>query len=318
MQQYTETIRDIAKKLFDAGDIEAFIGYRKGSVPMTNRPVAIRKAEDVETLIWDSHCALNLANYVREHKGKIAVLATGCNSRNLVMHLQEHQVERENLHIIGIPCTGMVDHRAIKKAIGDKDILEVSEDADGETIIVKGKDFEESFKKSDVLQRNCKSCKHPNPVIYDELVAELVPEPENAPACEDVEAVEKMEPEERWAHFEGMFDNCIRCYACRNACPLCYCPTCFVDENRPQWVGKSTDPTDTMTFHFLRAFHMAGRCTDCGACERVCPVDIPLKYLTNKLNKEALAIYGYEAGMDPEAKPLLDKYKMTDLNDFIR
>ena len=134
----------------------------------------------------------------------------------------------------------------------------------------------------------------------------------------DVDALEKKSPQEKWAFFHQLIAPCTRCYACRNACPLCYCPTCFVDESQPQWVGKSIDATDTMTFHFLRAYHCAGRCTDCGACERVCPVDIPVRQFTNKLNKDVLELFGWEAGMDPEKRPPLDVYQVNDYNDFVK
>ncbi len=318
MKSYTDSIRAVARRLLDAGEVEAFIGYRKGGAPMVNRPTLIRDAGEADALIWDCHCALNLANYVRGHKGKIAVLATGCNSRNLIQHLEERQISRDRIHVVGVPCTGMADHRAIRRAVGGREILAVDEIDGGETLVVYGRDFEEHIRKADVLQSNCRDCKHPNPMISDELVAEPVPEPDVRADCKRADEVEAMDAPERWAHFQNVFDACIRCYACRNACPLCYCPTCFVDENRPQWVGKSVDKTDTLTFHLLRAFHMAGRCTDCGACERVCPMDIPLTYLTAKLNREALEHYGYEAGTDPDDRPLLDKYKLTDLNDFIR
>ena len=231
------------------------------------------------------------------------MVATGCNSRNMVTHVIENQVKREQLYIVGIPCTGMIDHRAVKRAVGNREILEVSE---GEgRFTVKGRDFEEGFEKNKFLSTNCATCLHRNPVECDEMVAEPVEEQKGVEPYKDVAALEKKSPEERRKFFTQLVSSCIRCYACRNACPLCYCPTCFVDESRPQWVGKSLDPVDTMTFHFLRAYHCAGRCTDCGACERVCPVGIPVRQFTKKLNKDALgavrvggrAIEGSEAAL---------------------
>lgn len=134
----------------------------------------------------------------------------------------------------------------------------------------------------------------------------------------DVRELEAMPAEEKWAYFDDLLKACIRCYACRNACPLCYCPTCFVDESKPQWVGKSQDPIDIRTFHFLRAFHCAGRCTDCGACQRACPVGINMRVFTKKLEKDCLELYGWEAGMDPESRPPLDFYRAEDPEDFIK
>ena len=315
MLEYVDKIRETARKLLESGTVEVFIGYKKGSVPMMNEPVLIKDPDQADILWWDSNCALNLCNYLTKRKEKIGILATGCNSRNIVTHIIENQISREQLYIVGVPCKGMLDHRAIKRAVDNKEILEVSEDAD--TITVKGRDFEKTLEKKEFLQSNCAVCRHRNPVLYDELVADLVEEQEGVDPYKDVRAVESMDPDKKWAFFTRTIANCIRCYACRNACPLCYCPTCFVDESRPQWVGKSIDPTDTMTFHFLRAYHCAGRCTDCGACERVCPVGIPMRQFTKKLNKDAEELFSWEAGLALDQRPPLDVYRPDDYNDFI-
>jgi formate dehydrogenase subunit beta len=316
MREYAEEIRERARSLLTEGKVEVFIGYRKGSVAMMNQPVLIRQPDQTELLHWDSHCGLNLCNYLTKRTEKIGVVATGCNSRNIVTHILENQIKREQLYIIGIPCTGMIDHRAVTRAVGQKEILDVEEQ--GEEFTVKGDGFSRIFKKKDFLQRNCASCTHRNPVIYDEMVAEPVAEQEGGSAYPDVEKIEEMEPEKKWAFFAQLVSRCLRCYACRNACPLCYCPTCFVDESRPQWVGKSNDPTDTMTFHVLRAYHCAGRCTDCGACERVCPVGIPMRQFTRKLNRDAKQYFSWEAGLSLEQRPPLDVYRPDDYNEFIR
>ncbi len=126
-----------------------------------------------------------------------------------------------------------------------------------------------------------------------------------------------MLPEEKRLYFDDLIKPCIRCYACRNACPACYCPTCFVDESKPQWLGKTTDATDTRTFHFLRAFHVAGRCTDCGSCERACPVGIKVRLFTKKLEKEVKELYGYEAGVISDQRPPLDTYRPDDPEPFL-
>ena len=318
MIQYTEKIREIAKKLLEDGTVDVFIGYKKGTVPMMNEPVLVSDPAQVDVLYWDSNCGLNLCNYLTGRTDKIGILATGCNSRNIVTHVIENQIKREQLHIVGVPCTGIINHRAVKRAVKYREITEVAEEPGGETFTVKGPGYEETFEKAKLLQLNCATCSHRNPVEYDELVAEEVPEQKDVQAFKDVEKIEEMDPEKRWAFFNRMIDSCIRCYACRNACPLCYCPTCFVDESNPQWVGKSLDPVDTMTFHFLRAYHCAGRCTDCGACERACPVGIPVRQFTKKLNKDALELFSWEAGLSLDNRPPLDVYRVDDYNDFIR
>jgi formate dehydrogenase subunit beta len=315
MLDYTERIQSVAKRILQECKVEMVIGFREGTVPMMNEPHFVRKPEEVNQLVWDSNCGINLANYLTDRKEKIGIVAKGCDARNIVTHIIENKIRREQLYIIGVPCRGMIDKRKIN-AMTDGEIREVVEE--GDTIIVRGAGFENTYSKQDVLQENCAICVHRNPVIHDEMIADPVPEQPDVDRYADVRAIEAMSAEEKRRYFDDLIADCIRCYACRNACPLCYCPTCFVDESRPQWVGKSQDPNDIRTFHFLRAYHCAGRCTDCGACERACPVGIKVRQFTKKLEKDCLELFGWEAGMSLEVRPPLDTYRPQDPNDFIK
>jgi formate dehydrogenase subunit beta len=315
MLSYTEKIREIAGRLLQSGAVEMVIGFRAGTVPMMNEPHFAKTPAEAQKLVWDSHCGINLANYLTDRKEKIGVVAKGCDSRNIVTHIIENKIKREQLVIIGVPCKGMVDKRKIAmKCPGE--VTEVIENETGLT--AKGNGFSQNFEKKDVLQHNCSLCIHRNPVIHDEVVGAPVAEQQGVDRYADVRSLEAMTPEQRWKYFDDLLAPCMRCYACRNACPLCYCPTCFVDEARPQWVGKSLDASDVRTFHFLRAYHCAGRCTDCGACERACPVGINMRTFTKKLEKDCLDLFGWEAGLNPEVRPPLDVYRPQDPNDFIK
>jgi formate dehydrogenase subunit beta len=316
MIDYGDGIREIAKKALEEKTVDLIIGLKRGSIPMMTEPVLIRDAEKTNQLYWDSFCFINLANYLPKRGGKIGIIAKGCDSRNIAVHIVENQIKREQLYIIGVPCEGMVDRGKIRSLLGAEELREVTE-ADGD-IIVKGEGSEYTLKKGDHLQDNCIRCMHRNPVIYDALAGDLVEERNEPDPYDDVKAIEAMGSEERWEIFSNLIRDCTRCYACRDACPLCYCPTCFVDESDPQWVGKTIDPTDTMTFHILRAYHCAGRCTDCGACEQACPVDIKVRSFTRKLNKDVLDLYECEAGLSIEERPPLDTYRPDDYGEFIR
>ncbi len=316
MLKYTEKIRETAKRLLAEEKVDVFIGYRKGTVPMMNEPLLVNHPDKVDQLYWDNFCGLNLCNYLTKRTDKIGIVANGCNARNIVTHIIENQIKRDQLYIVGIPCEGMIDHRAVARAVKHKEILDIVQD--GAKFVVKGNDFEETFEKAKFLQSNCAVCRHRNPVIHDEMLGDPVDELTDVSPNSDVEKIEAMDPEKKQGFFTRLISRCIRCYACRNSCPLCYCPTCFVDESAPQWVGKSIDPTDTMTFHFLRAYHCAGRCTDCGACERVCPMGISMRQFTKKLNKDTEEFFSWEAGLDPEKRPPLDVYRPDDYNDFIK
>lgn len=315
MIEYTDKIQKVSESLLAEGRVDAVIGYRKGSIPGMNEPCIIRKPEDASKLVWDSSCRLNLATYVNGQKGKIGVIAKGCDSRNLVTHITENRIARDNLVVIGVPCTGMIDKTAVYDLAGGE-VLDVTEA--GGQITVKSPEGEKTVAKEELLQSNCKACTHKNPVIHDELVADAVEEQTVTDKYAEIEKIEAMSPDEKWVFFEDMFSACTRCYACRNACPLCYCPTCFVDESGPQWVGKGDDPVDVRTYHTLRAFHCAGRCTDCGACEAACPMNIKVRLFTGRLNKSCEERYGHVAGLTLDKRPALDEFSLNDPEEFIR
>ncbi|PIE61108.1 MAG: 4Fe-4S ferredoxin [Desulfobacterales bacterium] len=316
METCIQKIREIARDLLENGEVEKVIGFAEGTIPMATHPIAITTVEDVDKLTFTSTCGLNLANYASKEKGKkIAVVAKGCDSRNLITHIVENQVDRENLYVIGVPCHGMVDKFKVAAAI-EGEISGFEEE--GDTIKVTSTYQTLTVAKADILKDNCKYCTHKNPALYDVLAREEVEEQVLENLFPDVDAIEALDDAGRWEHFEKLTQNCIRCYACRNACPLCYCPTCFVDESGPQWVGKGQNKTDVDTFHFLRAFHCAGRCTDCGACVEACPMGINVRDFTRKLNKDAFELFGWEAGLDISKRPPLDVYSTNDPDDFIK
>ncbi len=309
MRNYTEKIRELARTLLAGGRVDKVMGFARGSLPMASVPFCAAAPDQCDKLIIDAFCGMNIANYLTDRKDKIGVIARGCETRSIVNHIVENKIKREQLVIIGVPCTGLVDKRKVAE-LYDGDIKEVRET--DEAVIVSGSAGEKQFEKKSVMDECCAVCVHRNPVIYDELAGDLVAEQEGVDRYAMVEAVEKLPEEERWRYFEDLYSTCIRCYACRNACPLCYCPTCFVDESNPQWVGKGQDETDIRTFHFLRAYHCAGRCVDCGACTRACPMGINVRILTKKLEKDCLDMFGWEAGLSIEQRPALDVYSPND------
>jgi formate dehydrogenase subunit beta len=314
MRPLTTEIREVARELLRDKKVQVVIGFERGSVPLRSRPCFVRKEEDVDRLLWDGFCENNVARYVAKRKEKMAVVAKGCDSRAVVELIKENQVSRDQVILIGVPCRGMIDRSRLEASVAPRRILQAEEKED--LLILKGADFEEAVPRSDFLCESCRTCTYPNPVLADFLVGEPVVE-ENQDLFADLEAFDAMKPEERWAYLSDEMNKCIRCYACRNACPLCYCPECFVDATLPQWIGKSTDASDTMIFHLMRAYHLAGRCVACGACERACPVGVDIRKLNRKLLKDVKDLFGYEPGLSLDEVSPLATFRPDDPEHFI-
>jgi len=130
--------------------------------------------------------------------------------------------------------------------------------------------------------------------------------------------IEAMSREDRWTWWLEQFSRCLKCYACRAACPMCYCPRCVVECNQPQWVPAAAHPRGNLEWHLCRAMHLAGRCVGCGACARACPVGIPLDLLTQVLARQIEADFGVRAGTRAKADYVLASFRTTDKEDFIR
>ncbi len=315
MQNREKSLKDIAKKLLAEKKVDLIIGYEKGTLPLRSRPVFIREAADVDKLVWNSTCENNLANYLKSAKGKVAVVAKGCDCRSIVNLIKENQVKKEDIFILGVPCAGMIDRKKIKDILKGRELIEAREEES--KIILKGENFEERIEKDKLLHESCLRCTHRNPVVYDELIGEKVPELE-VDEYTQVKEFEAKSADERWEYFSKETNECIRCYACRNACPSCYCPLCFVDQGMPGWFSKAPNPSDTLIFHIMRAMHTTGRCVDCGACLRACPLNIEIRQLTKKAEKDIKKNYGDESGVKVEDLPPLATFKPDDPQEFMK
>ncbi|MBO8136997.1 MAG: 4Fe-4S dicluster domain-containing protein [Desulfotomaculum sp.] len=314
MQNITNVIKDTAKKLLEEKKVDLVVGFAKGSLPLRSTPYFARTAEEAERLVWDEYCENNLANYLRNREEKVAVVAKGCDVRSIVALMKENQIDREKLYIIGVPCRGMIDRQKAGELVGGKEILEA--EVKGEEVVLRGKGFEEKVKKEELLYDTCARCAYGNPAIYDELVGEEVPAREAN--FKEIEEFEALGAEERAEFLAKEMSKCIRCYACRNACPMCYCETCFVDSSTPQWISKRAySVKDNLIFQGVRVFHQLGRCADCGACERACPMGIKLSLLTRKGVKDVKEMFDYEAGLNPNDKPVLNDFNTDDPQPFL-
>jgi formate dehydrogenase subunit beta len=323
-----DAIRAAARPLLAEGKVSLLVGYERGSAGYRCRPSFAASTEDVERLEWDSTCSNNLAVYLPglfqrppQKKGqetplpRIGFVAKACDLRSIVALVKERQAPRENLVLIGVPCTGMIDERKVREAAGEADIASFADD--GTTVTVRTVEgAERRFERESVLQEACRCCQFPLPVGTD-ISVEGPSRAPVGPGDSLVTDVEKLTPAERWKRFSTEMSRCIRCYACRQACPTCYCRECFAEQNNPAWIGVGAERTDVSIFHLVRIFHQAGRCVECDACVRACPMGIDLRTWTKKIAADVRALYGFTPDFDPSTKPPLITFKEEDAQEFI-
>ncbi len=293
--------------------VDVVIGCRQGFDPLHAEPFFITKPEQIEDLILSPLCSQNLASYLPSLKNKkVAVVVKGCDSRTIVQFLQEGLIKRENVVIIGVPCTGVISaKKTARKADGDMITSIAFEDG---AVVVKTDNGEKKIAASDASPDKCSTCQYPTPLLYDVLVGDAITS-NKAPESvyDDIRELEEKSLEERKAYWEKELGRCIRCYACRNACPLCVCQDACIAETRdPHWMSQRSTLTEKMMFHMIHALHLAGRCTECGECERACPMDIPLGKLKKKINMEMKQLFDYIPGTNAEEKTPLYTFKVDE------
>ena len=295
-----------AKELLAEGKVQKVVGWRKGLFDYDVTPSVFTSAEDLENnFVFNEFCGANLSKYLVKITREIEIKKSTTRMNNTMAKqrdpnaqdapipsevalvflkpndtysftqlLKENRITRDDVYAIGVPCQDTLDGGSV-----------------------------------------CDSCAGKKPVSCDEYIEvdeNTVSEDSNR--LEALEKIEKMTADERHEFWKNEFSRCIRCNACRNVCPACTCEKCVFDNNNLYTTQKVAETNfEESLFHIVRAWHVAGRCTDCGECSRVCPQGIPLYLLNRKYIKDINELYGnYQAGSDMESKPPMLTFTTDD------
>ena len=339
-----QDIRDTARDMLAKGEVRAVIGYRHGTRGMLAEPAFITNPEQAGELVWDPTCFHNLSLYLVEdrkflaHLNKtsaapIAIMAKGCDARSIVVLLQEHYFKREDVYIIGVSCegTGVVDERKLAPHLNG---FQASNAAfDGDDFVFTTAEGEKRLPAREVMADRCLECRNPFPKEHNLVFGEDKTGRELEAPFAALSRFEAQGAGERWEAWSHHFDRCMRCFACRSVCPMCYCDECVVDSitfpvtpattaeekaNRIRRIERSATRSENITYLMTRAMHLAGRCTDCGECERACPVNVPIRLLNNKMEREARENCCCERGASIGGPSLVASFLDSDPGDFIR
>lgn len=304
-----------ACELLEDGTVNRVLGWQKGQFVYDITPAVFTSVEEVKNnFVYNDFCGANLSKYLRsesEKEGKVLVFLKPCDTYSFNQLLTEYKIHRDNVYAVGIECYGKADVEKFR-AKGIDCITDVKNE--NGTLKISTIYGEESVPAMDVMAERCLNCKSKKHVAYDELIGEDG-EVLDSHRFDEVEEIEKMSAEERFKFWQSQLSKCIRCNACRNVCPACTCEKCVFDNYDSGAFNKApANSFEESMFHIIRAFHVAGRCTDCGECSRVCPEHIPLHLLNRKFIKDYNELYGpFMAGAEVgQVSPVVDYTKDKD------
>lgn len=294
MSVQQDQLRQKSKELLTSKQVDVVIGYGE-TTQGTVGAVFCTTPEECDSLVWNEQCTANLTVYLIRKEvaklGRAAIIVKGCDAKTLAVLETEKQLDRNNIVVLGMECNGVC--------------------AEG----------------SSTPLSKCAHCDVHSPPYCDVVFAISVDLPATTattaaagttPKFAELDELLKKSPAERFEFWKAEFSRCVKCYACRQHCPLCYCEVCVVDKNRPVRLSPSATLSGNFAWNTLRAFHLAGRCIGCGACTEACPAGIPLHLLNQTLAREADVSFGYHAGTDPNALPLIGTAAFEDSESFIR
>ena len=237
---------DRAKELLADGTVVRVLGWKAGDMDFNPEPAMFDTAEELKNFVYDGFCGANLSKFMIEAsklEGKTLVFLKPCDTYSFNQLIKEHRVDRDKAYIIGVGCQGKLSVEKIKatgikaiESISGADAFDAAEELTVQTLY-----GEKKVAYKDAMLQRCHVCKGKEHMIYDELLGDSK-DTKDADRFAEVERIEAMSPEERFAFFQAELSKCIRCNACRNVCPACSCRKCSAGSPGPLDTSTPSNP----------------------------------------------------------------------------
>jgi len=293
--------------------------------------------------------------------GKVAVVLRPCEIRAFVELVKLKQARTDEVVLVGVDCLGTYGNADYHRFAGEDGKASTQKFMQN---LLSGKGA--AWEGIDVSPA-CKACEHPIPDNADLLIGLLGVDtndhlllkantPKGEALLDEMKLPGTKEPEGRKKAVDGLvakrtayrdqmfeeaseatadiekltsyFSDCVNCYNCRVACPVCYCKECVfvtdVFDHEPsqylQWAtrkGAIKMPTDTVFYHLTRLAHMSTACIGCGQCSNACPNNIPVMEIFRTVSHYTQKAFGYEAGKSVDDEPPLSVFREDEFQDIV-
>jgi len=356
------------KSILELDDISAMLIPRHLPMKNMVMPVLISDPECMEGVdplapAFPMNAAKIVSKLSRKPAGgTVAAVLRPCEIRAVVELVKLKQANLDDLLIIGVDCLGAyqnTDYYTFREEKGDDASLQFCRE------MLSGAEAASSDNR---LATACRACEHPVPegadliiqlygmAVEDGLViqaegpdgegilkqialaeAEDLHESRNA-AVESVISVRETYRDDMYSKtrestnslekLSRYLADCVNCYNCRVACPVCYCRECVfltdVFDHEPsqylRWAdqkGMIKMPTDTLFYHLTRIAHMSTACIGCGQCSNACPNDIPVMELFRTASASTQEAFDYHPGRSVDERPPLSEFREDEFSDVV-